>query len=117
MNEANILDMEALGTIEPDAGTVIERDAWIALIATHPSLAPVQPRQGNNPFTKEPHMYKAAPDHALVLLDDTKVGAIHWAIDAPHRLIVSSMPKARTHVIAVAHDVASSLGGRFLPGT
>jgi len=108
--------MELLGTIEPAAGDAMHRDGWIALIDAHPSLAPVQPRQGINPFTKLPHIYQAAPDSAIVLLDDAKEGAIHWAMDDSHRLLVWSMPNSRARVVAVAQDVASILGGRFNPG-
>jgi hypothetical protein len=108
--------MELLGTIEPAAGDAMHRDGWIALIGSHPSLAPVQPRQGINPFTKLPDIYQAATDSAIVLPDDAKEGAIHWAMDDSHRLVVWPLPMARARVVAVAEDVASRLGGRFHAG-
>ena len=105
--------MELLATIEPDAGAAAHLDEWIALVGTHSSLAPVQPRQSINPITKEAHVYKAARGYAGVLLDGTIMGAIHWAMDDSHRLVVWSSPTARTHVIVIAREWPLGWAGDF----
>jgi len=111
------LDKKFIGTIEPDSGATFDRNGWIALIGAHSSLAAAQTRQGINPFTKEPHVYRPAPDYAGVLRDGAEVGAIHWAMDDSRRLAVWSMPGAEAQVIVVAQDVASRLGCCFHPVT
>jgi hypothetical protein len=72
--------MALLRTIEPINGAAAHRKEWIALNAAHSSLEPAQPRQGINPFTKEPHMYEPAADYARGMIDGTSVG-VHWAMD------------------------------------
>jgi hypothetical protein len=110
------VDMELSGTIEPNHGASANQLEWIVLIGAHSSLAPGVPKPGVNPFSKQPILYKAAPDYARVLLDGRKVGAIHWAMDGSDRLVVWSLAAARTHVTEVAQDVASRLGWRFVIG-
>jgi hypothetical protein len=110
------VDMDLLGTIEPNHGVSADQHEWIVLIGVHSSLAPAVPKQGVNPFSKQPILFKPAPDYASVLLDGRKVGAIHWAMDGSHRLVVWSLAAARTHVADVAQDVASRLGWRFVIG-
>jgi hypothetical protein len=108
------MDMDFLGAIEPDHDASADQNKWIALVGAHSSLAPGKPQQGINPFTKNAHVYKPAPDYAHVLLDGTEVGAIHWAMDNSHRLVVWSVAAAKSHVKAVAQDVASRLSWRFV---
>jgi hypothetical protein len=110
------LDMQFLGTIAPDDGSSADQGEWIMLIGAHSSLAMAPAQQGINPFTKQSHLFKPAPDYASVLLDGTKVGAIHWAIDGSNRLVVWSVPTAKTHVIDIAQDVASRLSWCFALG-
>ena len=111
------LDMQLLGTIEPDDAPLADPGEWIALIGKHTSLAAALPKQGINPFSKQPYLFKPTQDYAGVLFDGDKVGAIHWAMDGSHRLIVWSEPAARVHVTEIAQDVASQLGWRFVAGT
>lgn len=110
------VDMELIGTIVPDNGATARREAWIALIASHPSLARSAPRQGFNPFTRAPTIYRAAPDAARVLSDDSEVGAIHWAADDSCSLVVWSLPTDINRVTDIARDIASTLGWRLVPG-
>ena len=109
--------MELLGTIEPGHGASADQHEWIVLIGAHALLAPAAPKQGVNPFTKQPLLFKSGPDYASVLLDGSKVGAIHWAMDGSHRLVVWSLAAARTPVADVARDVASRLRWCFSLGT
>jgi hypothetical protein len=107
--------MDLLGTIEPTAATSAGRNEWLTLVGTHPSLAPVPPRQGINPFTKEPMQYKAAPDTARVLVEGSEVGYFAWAEDDSQVLAVWSDAGAEKQVSAVASDVAARLGWQFVP--
>jgi hypothetical protein len=109
--------MKLLGTVEPFDGATAERNAWVALISAHSSLAPVAPRQGINPFTRKPHSFEARADSARILLDDIDVGTVHWAEDGSSRLVVWSTPAAETRVTVVAQDIAARLGMRFIPGS
>jgi hypothetical protein len=107
--------MDLLGTIEPGDGTTAERNAWVALIPAHSSLASVTPRQGVNPFTRKPLKFEAPADSARILLDGMDVGAAHWAEDGSDRLVVWSEPAAKTRVALIAQDIAARLGMRFIP--
>ena len=109
--------MQLVGTIGADDASSADQGEWIAPIGKHTSLAAPHPKQGINPFTKQPHLFKPAKDYASVLLEGSKVGAIHWATDGSHRLIVWSAPGAISHVTDIALDVASTLGGRFVVDT
>jgi hypothetical protein len=108
------MSSDLLGTIEPDFSSLAGKDEWIALINVHPLLASCEPKQGINPFTKAPMIFQSHPDHARVMVDDTQVGSIHWAMDDSRRLIVWSEAAAKSRVLDVANDVASRLGWRFV---
>jgi hypothetical protein len=107
--------MDLLGTIEPTVGTSAGRSEWLNLVGAHPSLAPFTPRQGINPFTKEPMQYKAAADTARVLVEGSQVGCIGWAEDNSQVLVAWSDTGAEAQVSAVAADVAARLGWQFVP--
>ena len=100
------MDMQLVGTIGADDASSADQGEWIAPIGKHTSLAAPHPKQGINPFTKQPHLFKPAKDYASVLLEGSKVGAIHWATDGSHRLIVWSAPGAISHATDIALDVA-----------
>jgi len=105
---------ELVGTIEPESGSSAGKDEWIALIAAHSALAQVAPKQGTNPFSREPMVFTPRPDAAIVVVDGTKIGAIHWAMDDSRQLIVWSEAETKIRVVAIASDVASRLGWRFV---
>jgi hypothetical protein len=111
------MDLHFLGTIEPHHGATADQNAWIALIGAHPSLGPALPQQGINPFTRQAHIFNPSPGYASVLLDGTKVGAIHCAMDGSLRLVVLSVVASKAHVTMIAQDVASRLSWRFAVGT
>jgi hypothetical protein len=110
----NWMNTELVGTIDPEPDSLTGKDEWIALIATHSALASVAPKQGTNPFGRKPMVFSPSPDAATVHVDGTKVGAIHWAMNDSRQLIVWSEGEAKTRVIAIATDVASRLGWRFV---
>jgi hypothetical protein len=109
--------MILLATVEPFDGATAERNAWVALISAHSSLASVAPPLGINPFTRKPYSFEARADFARILLDDIDIGAVHWAEDGSSRLVVWSTPAGRTRVTVVAQDIAARLGMRFVPGS
>ena len=106
---------ELVGTIEPESGSSAGKDEWIALIAAHSALAQGAPKQGTNPFSREPMVFRPSPLAAIVVVDGTKIGAIHWAMDDSRQLIVwSEEAEAKIRVVAIASDIASRLGWRFV---
>jgi hypothetical protein len=107
--------MDLLGTIEPTAGTSAGGSEWLTLIGVHPSLARIPPRQGVDPFTREPMQYRAAPDAAHVLVEGSKVGCIGWAEDDSQVLVAWSDVGAEAQVSAIVADVAARLGWQFVP--
>ena len=56
----------------------------------------------------------SSPAAAIVVVDGTKIGAIHWAMDDSCQLLVWSEAEAKIRVVAIASDVASRLGWRFV---
>ena len=105
---------ELVGTIEPESGSFAGKDEWIALIAAHSALASSAPKQGMNPFSGKPMVFSPSPDAASVVVDGTRIGAIHWAMNDSRQLIVWSEAEAKIRVVAIASDVASRLGWRFV---
>ena len=105
---------DLLGTIEPSPDSDAGKNEWIALIGVHSALALYEPKQGINPFTKAPILFKPHPDTARVIVDGSQVGSIHWAMDDSRRLVVWAETAAKSRVIAIANDVASRLGWCFL---
>jgi hypothetical protein len=106
--------MELLGTIEPGADLAVGKPEWIRLIGEHPQLSTMPDREGVNPFTRKPYLYKANPDLARVCVQLEQVGSIHWAMDDSRRLVVWAEPGSEQSVRNIAQDVASRLGWRFV---
>jgi len=106
--------MEWLGSIAslPDPPGIDLRQ-WTELISTHPSLVPFADREGLNPFTKAPMIYRAHPGSARVVVGGAEVGAMSWAQDGSHQIIVDGDPAL---VEPIAFDVASKLGGIYRRG-
>jgi hypothetical protein len=113
--------VELIGTIEPDAGVATGRAEWLQAIEAHPQLSrgSAKAKAGINPFTGEPMLYRPHPnaDATSVMIDDSKVGSIHWAMDDSRFLVVWSKAGADEKVIGVAMDVAARLGWHFVRST
>jgi hypothetical protein len=108
--------MELIGTVEPDAGVTNGKAEWICVIEAHPQLSLVPPKKGINPFSKTPHLYRADPTMARVIIEGAEVGSIHWAMDDSRRLVVWSKPGAEEKVRGIASDVAARLGWQYVGG-
>src|SRR5882724_7668303 len=106
--------MKLLGAIEQGIDGTVGRSEWIQLIDSHPELSHVPDKQGINPFTKRPMLYKAAPDCARVLAGGIEVGMIYWSEDGSHCLTVWAVMGAEAQVATVAEEVASRLGWRYV---
>lgn len=105
------MDSDLIGEIarDPDPpGIDIRR--WIDLIREHPLLAPPEPREGINPFTKQPRVIRPRPDVARIVIGGQQVGWMYWSEDDSNMINVFGEPQA---VVPLAHEVARSLGGRF----
>jgi hypothetical protein len=105
-----------IGTIEPDVGLANGKIEWIRVIEAHPQLSSVRAKEGINPFSKEPHLYRPDPTTAQVIIDGSEIGSIHWSMDDSHRLVVWSNAGAEEKVTSIATDVASRLGWHFVRG-
>jgi hypothetical protein len=103
--------MDILGAIrsEPDPPGV-DRQRWIDLIRQHPNLATPLPREGINPFTKQPMAIRPKPDDARVIVGGEQVGSMSWAQHGPNEIDVYGEPRA---VVPLARNIAELLGGRF----
>jgi hypothetical protein len=108
--------VKVLGTIEPGAEATVGKPEWTCLIETHPQLSSPPAKEGINPFTKKPHLYRPNPTAAQVIIDGSPAGSIHWAMDDSRRLVVWSNAGAEQKVRSVATDVASRLGWHFVVG-
>jgi hypothetical protein len=102
-----------LGQIEA-ASKAISETVWVAMIASHEHLSPVPPRKGINPFTRQPHEFKAPPTSAIVSIDGVKVGLISWAQDGSSMLIVDAEDGCEDSVAGIAEGVAAALDARFV---
>ena len=82
---------------------------WIALIGQHPGLSVLPPRQGINPFTREPMLFQAK-DVALVTASGKQLGAMDWAPDDSQQISVWIDEGAAADALdAIAADVAGRL--------
>ena len=106
--------MDFIGEIlsDPDPPGIVNQ-RWIELIREHPNLEPVPPRQGINPFTKKPFVYRPRPDVARVVLGGKYVGLMSWAEDGSNRVVVVGEPPV---VAPLARGIAKTLGGRLVEG-
>ncbi len=104
-------EMEFIGQIlsEPDPPG-ISKQRWVDLIREHPNLENVPPRQGINPFTREPMLYHARTDTARVVIGEREVGSMSWSQGESNSIDVSG---ERHVVVPLAHDIAGLLDARF----
>jgi hypothetical protein len=104
--------MDFIGEIQakPDPPG-INNAQWIEMIHEHPSLEPVPPREGINPFTRKPTVYPAPADSARVVVGGKEVGSMEWAMDDSNMINVYGDPEV---VIPLAREIAEALGGRFV---
>ncbi len=107
--------MDFLGVIrskpeQPD----LDRLVWVALIPTHPGLALVPPKQGTNPFTREPMLFFAGADTADVVVSGKPIGRMDWAPDDSRQISVWSADASGNEAIGgIAADVAARLGAIY----
>jgi hypothetical protein len=98
------------GSIVAKAGQPgIDLARWIGLIGQHSNLSVMPPRQGLNPFTREPMLFQAK-DIALVTASGRQLGAMDWAPDDSQQVCVWIDDGAAADMLdAVAVDVAKRL--------
>jgi hypothetical protein len=94
---------------EPDPPGIDNR-SWIDLIREHPDLITPEPREGINPFTRQPKIIRPRPDVARIVIGGREVGAMYWSEDDSNMINVFGEPET---VVPLAHEIARSLGGRF----
>src|SRR3954454_20398513 len=71
--------MKIEGSIHPAAGVTFDKAAWCELIDKRPELRRPAPREGINPFTKKPHVFRPRHDAAEVLLNGNVIGDASWS--------------------------------------
>jgi hypothetical protein len=103
--------MEFAGIIEsPPDPPGLDKSQWLDVIASRVDLLPAEPRQGTNPFTREPMTIYPRPDYARLVVNGQEVGSFSWAENEENVLIVSGDIDV---VRSCAVEIAASLGGTF----
>ncbi|MEO8062610.1 MAG: hypothetical protein ABI821_07660 [Pseudomonadota bacterium] len=93
----------------------LERTAWVALIPTHAGLFLVPPKQGTNPFTREPMMFFAGADTAHIVQAGKPIGKMDWSPDGSDSIAVWSADAGSIEAIGgIATDVAARLGAIYV---
>jgi hypothetical protein len=107
--------MDPLGVIRAATDPPgISHERWIGLIREHPNLAPPEPRQLINPFTKAPTTIHPRPDVACVVLDGREVGRMSWSEEESNEVYVFGDEHP---VVPLAREIAGRLGGSFEAST
>jgi len=107
--------MDFLGVIRSKPGQPdLDPAAWVALIPAHPALALVPPKQGTNPFTREPMLFFSGADTAYVVVSGKPVGKMDWAPDDSRQISVWTADHGAIEAIGgIAADVAARLGAIY----
>jgi hypothetical protein len=88
--------------------------AWASLVEAHAQPASTRVRRGLNPFTKEPMELPSKRHLRLEVMEGGKEsGSSEWAQDGSNLLLVrleDDHEASREALVAVAQDVAASLG-------
>jgi hypothetical protein len=105
--------MKYLGSIEVRSDALgVNFERWVRLIAEHPHLKCVEPREGTNPFTRAPLTFRTHPGTARVLSEGKEIGIMEWAQDGSNRIAVHGEDN---QVIEIALDVAACQSATFFP--
>ena len=102
--------MKIEGSIKPAGGTTFDKAAWCELIDRRSELRRPAPREGINPFTKEPHVYRPPYDAAEVLLNGNVIGDASWSQSEEPFVYVSVEPAG----LPLVQEWAAKLGGAFV---
>jgi len=105
--------MEMIGVIRANP-LGIDRNRWVALIQVHTNLTPVKPREGINPFTKKPTLFRAPQDSAVIVAGSKEIGSMSWNMAGVNEINVSG---DKVVVEPIARDVAEKLGGQWVPSS
>ena len=106
--------MKIRGSIVAKAGQPeFDLARWIELIGQHSNLSVMPPRQGLNPFTREPMLFQAK-DIALVTAFGKQLGAMDWAPDDSQQVCVWIEDGAAADSLdTIAADVAARLNAVY----
>ena len=102
--------MKIEGSIQPAGGVTFDKAAWCELIDKRPELRHPAPREGINPFTKKPHVYRPPDDAAEVLLNGNVIGNASWS-QSEGPLVNVSVESAG---LSLVQEWARELGGTFV---
>jgi hypothetical protein len=102
--------MRIEGSIKPTGEIMLDRAAWCDLINKRPELRRPAPREGVNPFTKKPTVYRPSDDAAEVVLDGDVIGSASWSQSDEPLVNVSVVPAG----LPLVHEWAAELRGVFV---
>jgi hypothetical protein len=103
--------MRVEGAIQPDGdGSGLNREAWCQLVARRPEFRRPEPRQGINPFTREPMIVRPTPDAAEVVVDGVSVGDVGWSMSEDVPQVNVSVERSAVPLVL---QWATELGGEF----
>lgn len=106
--------MEHVGHIESsDDAQPLTYDAWLAFIAATDDLHGIPPREGINPFTREPTLFRSPEDSVRLVRDDAEIGFFAWAQDDSAAVNVTCADDCREKVVTAARGFAQVLGCVF----
>jgi hypothetical protein len=105
--------MDYVGSIQFSSDqAAIDRDAWLSLIKSHPSLVAPESQRTINPFTLEPMVVHPSESSAMIVVDGQNIGALQWPQDNDDNLLVVFGDPV---VQALAIEIAELFGGSFVP--
>jgi hypothetical protein len=103
--------MRVEGAIQPSGnGSRVNREAWCQLVARRPEFRRPAPRQGINPFTREPMILRPTPDVAEVVVDGISVGNVGWSMSEDVPQVNVSVERSAMPLVL---EWAQELGGEF----
>ena len=108
----------SIGDLVPDGEPNFTQQDWMQFVQAHPQLRVPSPKEGIDPFTRQPMMFRAHPDTGVVSINGSDVGMIHWSLDESLRiLVVWAEQGAEAQVTQFAREIAASIGWKFIPGS
>jgi hypothetical protein len=103
--------MKIEGSIQPAGAVTFDKAAWCEFIGRRPELRRPGPREGINPFTKKPQVYRPRNDAAEILLNGNVIGSASWS-QSEESLVNVSVESAG---LTLVQEWAAELGGVFIP--
>jgi hypothetical protein len=102
--------MEIRGSIRPAGTAPFDKAVWCEFIQKRPELRSPAPREGINPFTKKPVLFRSRKDEAEIMLNGVVIGGADWSQSEEPLINVS----VEASGLPLVQELASALGGTFV---